>query len=179
MAQTNDASLEQRLLDLESSVRALRTTDPFGLVTASNPAQVEMWGVANAGPGGVGWIGGGPTLSLYVASGRLRVDVAAALDTAGNKAEVFMSWAVLGPADSAAASLTAAQAIGPAYDRSIEIQYNGTGMDQRSAQATFDTHPGLAPGWYTVTARYALSYSGSTTQPYGLVTNRRVAAMPY
>lgn len=178
MAQTTVFSLEQRILDLESTVRSLRTTNPFGQITATDAALVELSGPAST-VGGTGWVNGTPLVSLYVGSGRLRVDVAAALVAAGNHASAYMSWAVLGPADTAAASLTAAVAVAPAYDRAVEVQHNGQGQDQRGSAGTFGLHPGLAPGWYTVAARYALAYSGSPLAPYAGISNRRLSAMPY
>lgn len=178
MAQTVDTSLEQRLLDLEAGLRSLRTTNPFGQITAADPALVELSGPAST-VGGTGWVNGTPLVSLYVGSGRLRVDVAAGMVAAGNHASAFMSYAVLGPADTAAASLTAAVAVAPAYDRAYEVQHSGSGQDQRGSASAFGLHPGLTPGWYTVASRYALTYSGTAIPPYGGITNRRLSAMPY
>jgi hypothetical protein len=178
MAQTFDDTLEAKLRELEASVRALRTADPFGILAATDAALVEMNGVAST-VGGVGWVSGTPYVVLYVGSGRLRVEVAAALVASGNHASAYMSWAVHGPALTQAAALSAPVAIAPAYDRAVEVQHNGNGQDQRGSFGTFGTHPGLAPGWYMVQARYALSYSGSPLAPYGGISNRRISAMAY
>jgi hypothetical protein len=178
MAQTLDDTLEARLGELETGLRALRTANPFGQITAVDLALVELWGTPST-VGSVGWVSGTPLVSLYVASGRLRVDVAASQVASGNKCSVYTSYAVLGPAATAALSLTAAQVVAPAYDRSYEVQHSGTGQDARGAASTFGLHTGLAPGWYTVAARYALTYSSTAVAPYGGITNRRLSAMPY
>lgn len=178
MAQTFDDTLEAKLRELEASVRALRTADPFGILADTAAALVELSGPAST-VGGTGWVTGTPAVTLYVGSGRLRVEVAASMVASGNHASAFMSWSVRGPALTAASAPAAAEVVAPAYDRSIEVQHNGNGQDQRGSMGTFGTHPGLAPGWYYVAARYALSYSGSSLPPYGGISNRRLSAMPY
>lgn len=180
MAQTVDDSLEQRIADLEAAVRAIRATDPFGLIADTATPMVEMYGTGPSTVGGVGWFAGGPAVTIYVGSGRLKVDVAAALVAAGNHCSAFMSYAILGPALTAAAAPSSPLVpVFAAYDRAVEVQHNGQGQDQRGSAGTFGLHTGLAPGWYHVTSRYALTYSGSPLTPYGAISNRRLSAMPY
>lgn len=192
MAQIAETSLEARIAALEAQARSLAASNwtdrasvtnasgrfvplsslAFGQVVAEMPPVVELWGVANAGPGGVGWIAGDPTLDVYVSGGGLRVDVGAALTASGNKCSMFMSYAVI--------DLSVGQTlVAPDYARSIEVQHNAQGMDQRAAMGTFGFDLQLVQGWYRVQARYALSYSGWTSTPYGSAERRRIAATPF
>lgn len=198
MAQTIDNSPEARIADLEAQVRSLRATNltdlasvtdaagrsvalsqlAFGQVAAADSGTVELWGVANAGAGGVAWQIGSPSVWVRVTGGRLRVDVGGALTASGNKCSTFYSYRVVGPV-AASGDAGGAVAAAPAYDRAVEVQHSGTGLDQRAAASTFALHTGLASGWYLVESAYALSYSGSPSTPYGSVSNRRLAVTPY
>lgn len=197
MPEPSSFSLEKRLADLESEVRSLRSANllnrasvvnaegdyvelsslAFGQAAATSNGLVELWGTANAGPGGVAWTAGAPSVDVRVTGGRLRVDIAGALVASGNKCSAFLGYSVLGPG--LAEGTQTVEFAAPAYERAVECQHSGTGMDARLAAGTFALHEGLPEGWYTVAARYALSYSGSTTQPYGAFTNRRLSATPY
>jgi hypothetical protein len=156
----------------------------FGQATAVDPARLEM-GTTSTGPGFLGWYSGGPYVNVLVMGGKLRVDLAAALTAQGNKCSTFVSYALLGPGPTDVPpgpgtwTTRGELLVEPAQDRAIEIQHNGSGMDQRAAMGTFGLHTGLTPGWYTVDLRYALAFSGTTGGPYGSVQNRRVAATPY
>jgi hypothetical protein len=191
-------SLEQQLADLREEVRSLSSGNPanrtsvtnaegrfvelpalaFGQAAAADNGLVELWGVANAGPGSAGWAVGLPAVWVRVTGGRLRVDVAGALSASGNKCSAFLSYRVSGPAETQGGA-TPVVAVPPAYDRSVEVQHSHSGQDQRAAASTFGLHEGLAEGWYRVETMYALSYSGSSLTPYGSFQNRRLAATPY
>ncbi len=178
MSRAADSSLEQRILDLESAQRAARTADPFGQITADDPTAVALTGTAST-VGQVGWVYGNPVITLYVKSGRLRVDVAAALVASGNKASAYISWQILGPAATAEDAPSAAEVVAPAFSRAVEVQHSHAGQDQRGAAGTFGLHTGLAPGFYRVRAAYNLTYSSTTTAPTAEISNRRLAVMPY
>lgn len=199
MAQVADNSLEGRLAQVESGLRALRATNltdlasvtdasgsavplgqlAFGQAVAANTFAVTLTGSAGS-PGTVPWdVTVGPATDVRVSGGTLRVDVAAALEAYGNRCSVFAGYRVLGPADTQAGALTAAQAVAPDYTRAIELQDDAVGMNARGAFGTFDVVPNLAPGWYRVVMAYALTYSGTVDPPYGIITNRRLVATPY
>lgn len=152
----------------------------FGSVAAVDVALVQMSTTSEV-PGGLGWYGWGPQVNVLVTGGRLLVNVAAALTASGNKVSTFMGYGIYGPGVDKPAGLALAGPliVAPAYDRSIEVQHGGTGMDQRAAMGTFGLHEGLPEGWYTVQAQYALSFSGTTGGPYGDASNRRILATPY
>lgn len=196
MAGIRDTSLEAKIAEIEDQLRALRARNildlayvvgadgasvplssiAFGQAAAAQAQSVEINGTPDT-VGGAGWFSGDPSVNVLVNGGRLRVDIAASLVATGNKCSMFMSYAVLGPVSTP--NTTAGQVVvEAAYDRAIEVQHNGLGMDQRASMGTFGLHTGLAPGWYTIASRYALSYSSSAA-PYGAATNRRIAATPY
>lgn len=149
----------------------------FGAVAAENLGLLELSTPSEA-PGGIGWVAtGGPSVNVLVTGGKLRVDVAAALTAQGNKCSMYMSYALLGPGQTEATQTV--QAVAPAYTRAVEVQHADAGMDQRLAAGTFGEHIDLVPGWYTVAARYAMLFSGTTGGPYGSAQNRRLLATPF
>lgn len=187
MAQTADNTLEQRIADLESSVRALTTTAAVGgtSVAATDATAVTLTGVAST-VGGVDWnVVAGPSVDLYVQGGRLRIDVAASFEVYGNKCSLFAGYRILGPAPTVdpttgVADFTAAPVrIVPSYEKAAELQDDGVGMNQLGAFGTFDVITGLPVGWYRVAEVYALSYSGTTGAPYGIASARRLTATRY
>lgn len=154
----------------------------FGMVTATDLSTTNLTG--GAGPGSVGWIANGPQANVLVSGGRLRVDVAGALEVYGNKAGAYLGYRVLGPGnadDPAQAGVTqTVQVVAP--DLSLAVMAfdpDGNGMSKQLAAGTFGLHTGLARGWYTVQCCYFLAYSGSTGSPYGNFRNRRLAATPF
>lgn len=191
------ASLTRMLMEIQREQRDTATGNPlnrgsvrnaagqwvsisslaFGSVGATDLSLVSFNVPANGGVGGQGWSGWGPQVEVYVTGGKLRVDVAAALTASGNKFSMYMGYAIYGP--SAAQGGAKALAVAAAYDRSIEVQHNSTGMDHRAAMGTFGLHTGLAAGWYLVQAQYACSYSNFTTAQYGDAANRRLLVTPY
>lgn len=203
MAQTVDSSLEQRLSDIESALRSLRTTNWTDLASVVNAAgaavplsslafgqvadtlntdvtPVSFTGVSGT-VGGTGFVSaGGPSVNVLVSGGRLRVDIAALMVSSGNKASLMMSYGIRGPAVSAATA-PAAPVIGYNGDTvySVECFHSGMGQEQDFSGGSFGLHTGLARGWYNVTARYSLSYSGTSYAPYGIVTFPRIVATPY
>jgi hypothetical protein len=197
-------TLEKWMLDVERALRDLATGNAlnkgsvqkatgeyvtlsalaFGAAQATVPALLTLTGTANTGPGQVGFLADvGPSVNVLVTGGALRVDVAASLVASGNHASMFMSYAILGPGDPAdpgqATVTQIVQLVGPAFTRAIELQHNAQGQDIRGAFGTFVQHTGLAPGWYTVSARYAMAYSGFTAVPFGSAENRRLMATPF
>ena len=160
------------------------TSLAFGQASKADPTRIEM-GTTSTAPGQLGWYSGGPFVNVLVMGGKLRVDVAAALTARGNKCSTFVSYAILGPGDPTIPpgpstwTSRGEALVDPAFDRALEVQHSGAGMDQRAAFGTFGLHEGLAAGWYTVDLRYALVFSGTPDGPYGSVQNRRVAATPY
>jgi hypothetical protein len=201
MGQIAETSLEARIRDLEAFARSIsggNVTDlasvvnaageyvplssiAFGEVAAADNGVVQLTGVSNSGAGGVPWAAGTPAVYVYVTGGRLRVDWAAELTASGNNTSFYYSPGVSGPYPSLAEAQAGGGplAVPPTYDRAIEIQHNATGMQIVAAMGSFSTHTGLAPGWYTVDARYALTYSGYAGYIGGSATNRRLAAAPY
>lgn len=194
------ASLTRWLAQLERQVRDLAIGNPlnrgavrnaagdyvlisqlaFGSVAAVDVGLIEMSSTTTV-PGGLGWFGYGPQVNVLVTGGRLLVNVAGALTAAGNKCSAYMSYGVYGPgADKPAGSVLAGPLrVGPAYDRSVEVQHSHSGQDQLAAAGTFGLHEDLPEGWYTVRAEYALSFSGTPLGPYGSARNRRILATPY
>lgn len=199
MTLPNQPSLEQRVLDLEAAMRGQRATNQterisvinaagqvvplsqlaFGSVSATDAGLVTFTVAANAGPGSQGWLYSGPSVDVYVTSGRLRIDLAAALVSSGNRFSTFMGYRVLGPATSQADLAAAAQYAAPDYTRAIELQHNSSGMDVRGAFGTHDTRTGLPVGWYRVVASYAATYSGYTSAQNGSAENRRLTVAPF
>jgi hypothetical protein len=192
-------SLEQRLTDVEAGLRSLMTGNwterasvvnaeglavplsqlAFGMAASTDLGLTEINVGIPGGPGSAGWFYGTPRLDVLVNGGRLLVLTAAALVASGNKASMFQSYRLIGPTVTAGAVTTVMPvAVGPAYDRAVEVQHSHSGMDQRGAAGTFGLHTGLAPGWYRIESAYAMSYSGGMPT-YGSATNRRIAALPY
>lgn len=188
MAQTADPSLEQRIADVESQVRAIVAGQALGgtSVAAKIPGAVTLTGIAST-LGSVPWTtADGPSVDLFVPSGRFRVDVAASFEVYGNKASLYAGFQVRGPVDArtdpdgSGDYLAAAPVlVPPDYERSASLQDDGAGMNQLGAFANFDVVTGLAVGWYRVQAAYALAYGGTTGPPYGIATYRRIAATRY
>jgi hypothetical protein len=187
MAQTADNTLEQRIADLESSVRALVAVAAVGgtSVAAADPAGVTLTGVAST-VGSVDWnTTAGPLVDLYVQGGRLRVDMAASFEVYGNKCSLFAGYRILGPAPlvdptTGAPDFTGAPVrTAPSYEKSASLQDDGVGMNQLGAFGTFDVVTGLVVGWYRVVEVYALAYSATTDAPYGIATARRLTATRY
>lgn len=197
MAQTTEQSLEGRISDLEAFARswsAGNLTDlasvvnaegryvplsslAFGLVSATDLPAVQLdGGNPPAGPGGVGWIYGGPQLDVFVAGGNLLVLTAGALHAQGNKCGMYQSYRLLGP--TAAPSIDGAVAVAPAYDRAVLAFDPGYAQGTDIGAASFGTHTGLAIGWYRVQSAYAISFSGGM-YTVGIATNRRLAVMPF
>lgn len=186
MAQIADDSLAARIAALESQVRSLAAGAAVGAtaVGASNAASVTLTGVASTA-GVVPWSYAGPSIDLYAVSGRLRVDVAAAMEVWGNKASLYVGYRVTGPVDAAedldvaAALASAAVLVAPDYDKSTQLQDDAVGMNQLGAFSTFDLVTIPEDGWYRVTQAYALAYSGTTPAPYGIASARRLAVQRY
>jgi hypothetical protein len=189
VAQTADNSLEQRIADLESSVRALQAVAAVGgtSVAASNAAALTLTGVAST-VGGVDWavnIAAGPTVDLYVQGGRLRIDVAASFEVYGNKCSLFAGYRILGPAPLVDPTTNvpdftgAAVAVAPSYEKAAQLQDDGVGMNQLGAFGTFDVVTGLTVGWYRVSEVYALGYSATSGAPYGIASARRLTVTRY
>jgi hypothetical protein len=187
MAQTADNTLEQRIADLESSVRALVAVAAVGgtSLAAADPAAVTLTGVASS-VGSVDWnTTAGPVVDLYVQGGRVEVKVAASFEVYGNKCSLFAGYRILGPAplvDPATGipDFTAAPVrVAPSYEKSASLQDDGVGMNQLGAFGTFDMATGLTVGWYRVSEVYALTYSGTTGAPYGIASARRLTVTRY
>jgi hypothetical protein len=186
MAQTSDDSLEQRLADLESAVRALQGAAAVGgtSVASTTPGTYTLTGVAST-VGSVGWVTDqGPSVDLFLATGRVRVDVGAAFEVYGNKASLYAGFRVLGPAlfvsaDGVPDFTGAPVARAPAFDPSAQLQDDGVGMNQLGGFSNWDVVTGLDVGWYRVAACYFLAYSGTSGAPYGAVSYRRIAATRY
>jgi hypothetical protein len=181
MAQTPDNSLEGRIAALESAQRAAQTSSAVvgSAVAAVNPAQVALTGVANAGPGSAGWTYDGPSVDLF-AVGRMRVDLAARLEVHGNKASVYAGYRVQGPAADLAALGAAPVLQAPDITRAIEFQDpDGSGISRLAGMGVHDVVTGLASGYYRVIMAFFLAYSGTTNQPYGNITNRRLSVTIY
>lgn len=182
MAQTRDDDLAARIAALESSVRALQTGGAVAgtAVAASDAGSVTLTGVTGT-PGSVAWnVAAGPLVDLYVAGGRIKVDVAASFEVYGNKCSLYAGYTVLGPVD-AAELLDAATPVlvAPTYEKSAQLQDDGTGMNQLGAFGSFDLVTGLEVGWYRVIEAYALAYSGTTGAPYGIASARRLSVTRY
>lgn len=193
------ASLTRLVLELQRQVRNLGTGNPlnrgsvlnaegryvpisqiaFGQVPASTPGNLVIWG-STGGPGGTAWTASdGPGAWVYVAGGQLRVDLAARINSYGNNCSMFGSWAVFGPSAAPGGAL-GPEVVGPDYARAVEIQYPGVGMGNVAGLSTFDFHQDLPIGWYFVSARYALSYSGNPdVAPYGEASYRRLLLTPF
>jgi hypothetical protein len=185
VAQTADNSLEGRIAALEQWQRASQNTNAVvgSAVAAVNTGQVSLTGVANAGVGSVGWdLASGPSVDLFVSGGRVRVDLAARLEVHGNKTSVYAGYQVRGPvADPAVTDLgTAPVVLAPDVARAIEFQDpDGTGMSRLGGFGVHDIATALAVGWYRFTMVYFLAYGGTTTAPYGNITNRRLTVTRY
>jgi hypothetical protein len=177
MAQTPDDSLEARIAALEQAQRAAQTSAAVvgSAVASVNPAQVSLTGTANTGPGAVGWSYDGPTVDLF-ATGRMRVDLAARLEVHGNKASVYAGYQVRGPAAALDAVAGAGVLVAPDITRAVEFQDpDGTGQSRLAGMGVHDVVTGLAAGYYRVTTAFYLAYSGTTTTPFGNITNRRLS----
>jgi hypothetical protein len=181
MAQTaSDTDLAGRLLQLESAVRALQAAAAVGgtTVTASDAADNTITGTAST-VGGDGWFFTGPAVDLFVANGRIEVKVAATLEVYGNRCSMFVGYRVKGPVDAQEELDDADTYQEPDYDRAIQLQDDGAGMNQLGAFGTFDLVEGLEVAWYRVTLAYALSYSSTTGAPYGIASARRLSVTRY
>lgn len=155
----------------------------FGMVTATDLTTVALTGAAST-VGSVGWTRNGPQANVLVSGGRLRVDVAGAVEVSGNKAGAYLGYELLGPGsadDPAQATVTQTVQVA-APDLAVAVMAfdpDGSGMSKQLAAATFGLHTGLARGWYTVRACYYLAFSASSGPPYANFRNRRLAATPY
>lgn len=187
MAQVADNSLEARIIDLESSVRSLLATAAIGgtTVAASNAAAVTLTGAAGT-PGSVGWdVTSGPSVDLLITGGRVLVQVGANFEVYGNKCSLFTGYRVQGPTTAARDTMgndllaAAPVAVAPTLEKSAQLQDDGTGMNQLGAFSTFDLVTGLVAGWYRITETYFLAYSGTTGNPYGIASYRRLAVTRY
>jgi hypothetical protein len=188
VAQLADNSLEGRIKALEDAVTSLLGSAAVGGTTVAAPVDgaLTLTGTAGA-PGSVAWnTTAGPTVDLYVTGGRLLVQVGASFEVYGNRCSLYAGYRVLGPVTVATDPLTGADQLAtagvardPDYARAAELQDDGTGMNQLGAFSTFDLVTGLAPGWYRITEAYALTYSGTVDAPYGIATDRRLAATRY
>lgn len=193
MAQTADQTLEQRIADLESALRAVRTANPFGMVGWTwTDEQIDngddnkvMSGVFNAS-GGTGWLpatGIQPQVDVLVNSGRLRVDLSASLFVQGRSAYTSLSYALIGPSVDAAGLDVAPELMAGDGMRAVSIASpNINGAVMNASMATFVLEEALVaePGWYRVAARYNLVYAAdSTVTPLGQVFVPRLSVMPY
>jgi len=189
MAQTVDNSLEQRIADLESAVRALTAGAALAgtAVGASAAGAVTLTGIAST-LGSVPWdVGQGPSVDLYVQGGRLKVDMAASFEVYGNKTSLYVGYQILGgipravdPSNPGVDLLAAAPVVrAPDYEKAASLQDDGVGMNQLGAFGTFDLVTGLAVGWYRVRLAYALAYGGTSGAPYGIATYRRLTVTRY
>lgn len=197
MVQAPATSLEYRIEQLEAGLRSLMAgnwTDlasvvnaagravplsslAFGLVGATDLGYTELNGGNPApAPGGVGWAYGSPSLDVRVNGGGLVVLTAGALHAQGNKCAMYQSYRLLGPG--AVAGGSGVVALGPAYDRAVEVFDPGYGQGTDVGAGTFGVHTGLAAGWYRVESAYAISFSGGMFT-YGSAQNRRIAALPF
>jgi hypothetical protein len=183
VAQILADTLEQRIADLEGTVRSLVAAAAVGGTSeaATTPGAVTLTGTAST-VGGVGWnTTAGPNVDLFSVGGRFRVDVGASFEVYGNKCSLFAGFQVRGPVlDPGVEDLAAAPIVrAPSYEASASLQDDGVGMNQLGAFSTFDVVTGLEVGWYRVQTAYALSYSSTTGAPYGIATYRRLAVTRY
>lgn len=181
MAQTADDDLAARILALESGLRALQSAAGVGgtSLAARDPAALTLTGTAST-VGSVPWnTAAGPFVDLLVTGGRLRIDVAANLEVYGNKCSLYVGYQLSGPTTAQALLDVAAVLAAPLYDTAMQLQDDGTGMNQLGAFGTFDVVTGLESGWYRVVQSYGLSYSSTTGAPFGTATYRRLTATRY
>jgi hypothetical protein len=194
MAQTADQTLEQRILDLEAALRALRAATAFGQVFAEStiigetpPPDVVLTSADDAGFGiGTGWLDRDDVhVDLLVPSGRLRVDVAASIvanlasgSPAGTFAEGRYTYGLYGPADDQA-GLDAAPSVTVDYTQAVTVYVTQQSLRGGIAAANWGVIEGLEPGWYRVVTRYGLGYSATAITPNATFSKQRLAAMPY
>lgn len=181
MAQLQDNSLDQRIADLEASVRSLLSAAAVGgtSVAATDPASVTLTGTANTPLGVVPWQYNGPTVELFVSGGRLRIDLAAAIEVTGAKAEYFLGYRVIGPSVDQAGLASAPVRIDPTYATAYSVRYTGQPMAATGNGGTFDLVTGLPIGWYRIVQAQSLSYGSDTGIPNGFAQNRRLAVTRY
>jgi hypothetical protein len=188
MAQTVDNSLEGRMLELEAQVRALRTANPFGMVAA----EADLTGVPGgqlsvtkaADDNGTGLSTGfrakteGPRVDVYVAGGRLRVDMSASVNPLLAGTIGAFGHLLLGPAADQASLGAAPTARTANTGASVRVLVpSGTGSALVTA-SNYDIHTGLEPGWYRAEGRYLATYdAGVNGSAYFWGT--RLAATPY
>lgn len=194
MAQTSDQTLEQRLLDLEAALRALRAATAFGQVFAEAntigvpaPPDVVLTSADDAGFGiGTGWLDRDDLhVDLYLPAGRMRVDVAASVEAnlnsgspAGTFAEGRFTYGLFGPADSQV-GLDAAPEVTVDYTQAVTCYVTQQAVRNRLAAANWGVIEDLEPGWYRVVTRYGLGYSATAITPNATFSKQRLAAMPY
>lgn len=207
MAQVLDTSLEQRVLDLESQVRALRATNltdlasvvdasgapvplsslAFGQVSSilSGVGVATSAGIAGTavGTGSTAWTIADPTVEVLVRGGRLRVDWAALIAILGGSAAAAASWSYSYAVDfigaEGARGTVSTRVINPSYYRAIMARDQAV-VGQYVEAGNWFMHTGLAPGWYRVRAAWLLAYSSTAgTQPQGFGDNPRIAATPF
>lgn len=180
MGQIAEGTLERRIADLESAVRALVAGGAVGgtAVAAADPSQLTLTGVINTSTLSA-WGYNGPDVDLFVTAGRLLVQVAARLDIAGINTSLYMGYQVLGPAADQASLAGAAVAVAPDTVKSLSLQDHGAAQGTQGSISSFDLVTGLANGWYRVRSAYALGYTSQTTAPVGIATNRRLAVTRY
>lgn len=193
MAQTNDDTLEQRLLDLESGLRAVRTTNPFGLVAAEivlDPAGPGQFSILKGDydngttvATGPRTVPEGPWVDLYVGSGRLRVDVSSSVNPVGGAlVEAYIGHRVWGPAVTQA-DLDAAPVVSSfSTSEAFMVQVpNATGASSvRGVGGNFGIRADLTPAWYRARAVFGSSYpTAAAATAGGWFWGCRIAAMPY
>ena len=187
MAQLSDNSFEARILDLESAVRSLQSTNltdrasvvnaagasvplsslAFGQVAIVDPRDtVSVQGTLNTASGS-GWVDrGGPYLDVNVRGQALLVDFTTQLTVEGIQPGGGMSYVLRGPAATQAGAATAPIVVNGDTWRSVwlgDSHSTSEYVNLTAGGASFGFHSGLAPGWYRIAAVYTLGWSSSPT----------------
>ncbi len=192
MAQTIDNSVEGRLAEVEAALRSLLATNLTDLASVTDasgrlvPLSALAFGqvavrdlnLVALTTNSTAWVSIGPSLDVRVRGGRLRVDLAARLIVAGFNLRIGASYALRGPAATAADLATAPLRQAAAESRALLVK-NQQGGFAEAAGGVPDLVEGLPEGWYRVTMHAQLSGEVNTApDTYGNVSNRRLFATP-